>query len=124
VNWIFGGAGDDVISTGGAGSSEVFGDDGNDTMTGSSGSDIFLGGPGDDYVDGGGGSGDILYGDAGNDTMVGGNGDDYIYGDNYPTDPNTGSDTCTRRAVPITSRLTTALGRLRGRGRRRRRLQL
>jgi Ca2+-binding RTX toxin-like protein len=91
LNFIWGGAGDDAISSE-AISSEMYGNGGNDTLTGS-GSDLLRGGPGDDYLEGGDLNNNDLYGDAGNDTLVGGSADDYIYGATYYPTVNPGSDT-------------------------------
>ncbi|HEX5377645.1 MAG TPA: calcium-binding protein [Phenylobacterium sp.] len=58
---------------------EIFGGGANDTLIGSTDSDIVFAGGGDDLVDGGDGS-DALRGQGGNDTLIGGNGDDLLYG--------------------------------------------
>ena len=51
----------------------MFGDAGNDTLTGGTGNDTLDGGNGDD----------ILTGNSGNDTLIGGEGDDLLYGGDY-----------------------------------------
>jgi Ca2+-binding RTX toxin-like protein len=72
-----------------------YGQDGNDTLTGSAGADLLVGGLGADNIKGGGGS-DEIWGDerstavngiirdglatGGNDTLNGGDGDDFIFG--------------------------------------------
>lgn len=50
---------------------ELFGGDGNDTLTGGSGADVISGQDGND----------ILFGHAGNDTLIGGDGNDVVEGD-------------------------------------------
>ncbi|WP_305785874.1 calcium-binding protein [Symbioplanes lichenis] len=59
--------------------SGVYGQAGNDTLTGGSGGDTFYGGAGNDTLAGGTG-GDHLYGEAGNDTLRGGSAYDYLAG--------------------------------------------
>lgn len=54
---------------------EVFGQNGNDMLTGGSGADILWGGVGDDVVNGGEGD-DALIGESGNDQLIGGSGSD------------------------------------------------
>ncbi len=109
---IHGNAGNDTITVKGLKSYKrvlsIYGDDGNDTITGSDSRDAILGGAGDDFISGGGGNDtllggdgddvimggpgndriegeeghDTLYGDAGNDTLRGGGGNDVLAGDN------------------------------------------
>ena len=72
----------------------LYGNAGNDTLTGSDpvGGDSLFGGAGNDIIDGRGGA-DILNGGDGNDTIEGGNGNDTIYGGNgndLITDSGTG----------------------------------
>ncbi|MBP6985087.1 MAG: VCBS domain-containing protein [Alphaproteobacteria bacterium] len=59
----------------------LVGGNGDNTLTGGSGSDIILAGNGDDLINGGGGSDLILAGN-GSDTIDGGSGDDIILGGN------------------------------------------
>lgn len=54
------------------------GDNGNNTLSGTSMADLFYGNGGHDVEFGGAGS-DTLYGGLGNDSLVGGSGDDLIY---------------------------------------------
>ncbi|WP_424989957.1 hypothetical protein [Fluviibacterium sp. S390] len=79
VERINGFTGDDTID----GSSQttgllLFGDDGDDTLTGGAGNDVLIGGNGDDTLSGMGGN-DVLLGNAGNDTFDGGAGNDILY---------------------------------------------
>ncbi|MFE7072791.1 calcium-binding protein [Streptomyces sp. NPDC057620] len=74
---VKGGAGDDVITVGGYGSS--LGGDGADTLTATGGGEILQGGAGDDVLRGGAGE-QIIKGDDGDDTVYGGAGDDELYG--------------------------------------------
>ena len=67
-------AGADVLT-----GSRVFGLAGNDTLTGTNGSDLLYGGSGDDRLDGRGGN-DSLYGGEGNDWLTGGGGRDLLNG--------------------------------------------
>jgi Ca2+-binding RTX toxin-like protein len=90
---VQGGDGNDVIAlneTGGAlPAAELFGGDGNDSLTGGSagdflfgqdGNDALFGGAGNDSLSGGSGN-DFIAGGAGNDTLIGGDGNDYLDGD-------------------------------------------
>jgi Ca2+-binding RTX toxin-like protein len=81
---IFGRGGDDQLSlneaNGALPRAEIFGEGGNDTLTGGSGNDTLDGGPGNDILLGKGGA-DILRGGDGNDTMTGGDGDDLVFGE-------------------------------------------
>jgi Ca2+-binding RTX toxin-like protein len=54
VGWLFGNGGDDTL-TGGSGDEFLFGQDGNDTLNGGDGRDFVDGGPGNDTMDGGAG---------------------------------------------------------------------
>lgn len=81
---IFGRDGDDEItideSNGPLPRAQLFGEGGNDILTGGSGDDLLDGGAGDDRLFGKGGI-DTLHGGDNNDTLVGGPGDDKIFGD-------------------------------------------
>ncbi|MGN5222264.1 calcium-binding protein [Aeromonas veronii] len=59
--------------------SEVHGDEGDNTLTGANLADVQYGHGGNDTLNGGGGN-DKLYGDAGDDIVNGGNGDDKLFG--------------------------------------------
>ncbi len=77
---IFGGAGDDTL-TGTAGSDILAGGEGDDTLTDNYGRNVLRGGAGDDTLTVGSGSaGSLLKGGAGNDTLVSGAGSDTLYG--------------------------------------------
>lgn len=65
-NHLYGNYGDDVL-TGGAGHDELIGDEGDDQLTGGLGNDFLDGGNGDDTLNGGAGV-DIMMGGAGSDT--------------------------------------------------------
>ncbi len=67
---LFGGDGNDTL-TGGSGDDQLSGQDGNDSLFGRGGGDSLAGGAGDDFIAGG----------AGNDTMFGGDGNDFVDGD-------------------------------------------
>lgn len=67
---LFGGDGNDSL-TGGSGNDQLFGQDGNDSLFGRAGADTLSGGSGDDFIAGG----------AGNDTLSGGDGSDFLDGD-------------------------------------------
>jgi Ca2+-binding RTX toxin-like protein len=58
---------------------DLFGGDGNDTLTGGSGNDLLDGGSGNDVLMGEGGA-DLLFGGSGDDTLTGGSGDDLVFG--------------------------------------------
>lgn len=80
-HYVFGGSGAESI----AGLSVVgqtdyiYGDAGNDTLTGESGPNHLWGGEGDDVITGGSGF-DYGHGNQGNDTLRGGDGDDWVVG--------------------------------------------
>jgi Ca2+-binding RTX toxin-like protein len=59
---------------------QLFGGDGNDTLTGGSGNDLLFGQGGNDTLLGKGGF-DQLFGGADNDTLTGGDGDDQVFGE-------------------------------------------
>jgi Ca2+-binding RTX toxin-like protein len=65
---IFGGDGDDTI-TGGSGNDLLFGQSGNDTLLGKGGNDLLFGGDGNDALTGGTGD-DQVFGEAGDDRMI------------------------------------------------------
>ncbi len=67
---VWGGAGNDVIKTGG-GNDLLYGEAGNDTLDAGAGSDKLYGGDGNDVLRGRAGK-DYLYGQAGNDWLYGG----------------------------------------------------
>ena len=95
-NKVFGEEGNDTIS-GGAGDDWLAGGEGNDILTGGAGRDVLDGGEGDDSITGGNGN-DAITGGAGNDTLTGGYGDDtFIYasgdGNDTITDFTDGADT-------------------------------
>ena len=90
---VNGGDGNDVISldetNGPLPAAQLFGGDGNDTLTGGSaadqlfgqnGNDSLFGGAGNDFLSGGAGN-DFIAGGAGNDTLTGGDGNDFVDGD-------------------------------------------
>ena len=67
---LFGGDGNDTL-TGGSSNDDLAGQDGNDSLFGRGGDDSLSGGSGDDFIAGG----------AGNDTLFGGDGNDFLDGD-------------------------------------------
>ena len=81
---IFGQSGNDTISldetNGALPGAELFGGNGNDTLTGGSGNDLLFGGAGNDTLLGKGGN-DLLFGGDGNDTLIGGTGNDQMFGE-------------------------------------------
>jgi Ca2+-binding RTX toxin-like protein len=60
----------------------IRGTDGDDTLTGTSGSDSIYGGDGNDTLSGLGGN-DLFFGGDGGDTIYGGSGDDTLWGDGF-----------------------------------------
>lgn len=84
---LFGEAGNDNLSggkrddeiDGGSGNDRVFGFNGSDHLVGGEGNDYLFGGTGNDFLFGQGGN-DWIFGDAGNDVVVGGSGKDSLYG--------------------------------------------
>jgi Ca2+-binding RTX toxin-like protein len=96
---VFGQAGNDTIAldeaNGALPAANLFGGDGNDTLTGGSGNDQLFGEAGDDVLLGKGGN-DFLFGGAGNDTLTGGVGDDQVFGqagnDQMIWNPGEGTD--------------------------------
>src|SRR5437868_6250413 len=106
---VFGQGGNDTISVdesnGAMPAAQLFGGDGNDTLTGGSGNDLLFGQAGNDTLLGKGGD-DLLFGGDGNDTLLGGSGNDVITGgrgndfadlgsgdDTFVWNPGDGSDT-------------------------------
>ena len=79
---LFGGDGNDTL-TGGSGNDMLFGQSGNDTLLGQGGNDQLFGGDGDDVLTGGAGS-DQVFGQSGNDRLIWNPGDG--------TDLNEGGD--------------------------------
>jgi uncharacterized secreted protein with C-terminal beta-propeller domain len=81
---IAGGRGDDTISVSIPGNTRItaslFGDSGNDIITGGDGDDTIFGGGGNDTMNGGPGA-DTLRGGRGNDSLVGGRGHDALRGE-------------------------------------------
>ena len=87
ANFIHGGDGDDLIHANYSGAGQVFGDAGNDTITGTSGTTLVFGNQGDDSLSwqdgsaslfGGQGSDTISYGSMQNAMVFGNLGDDHI----------------------------------------------
>ena len=81
---VFGQGGNDTItlneSNGALPRANLFGGDGNDTLTGGSGNDQLFGQAGNDTLLGKGGF-DFLFGGDGNDTLTGGDADDQVFGE-------------------------------------------
>jgi len=81
---IFGRDGNDQLTldeaSGALPRAEIFGEGGNDTLTGGSGADHLNGGPGNDTLLGKGGF-DQLFGGPGDDTLTGGDADDQVFGE-------------------------------------------
>jgi Ca2+-binding RTX toxin-like protein len=96
---VFGQAGNDNISldetNGILPAANLFGGDGNDTLTGGSGNDMLFGQAGNDILLGKGGN-DMLFGGDGNDVLTGGAGNDQIFGgagnDRMIWNPGDGTD--------------------------------
>src|SRR4051794_24830732 len=80
---VFGQGGNDTITlseaNGALPAANVFGGNGNDTITGGSGADQLFGEAGNDMLLGKGGN-DVLSGGDGNDVLNGGDGDDQVFG--------------------------------------------
>src|SRR5258705_288427 len=91
---LFGGDGNDTI-TGGSGNDMLFGQAGNDILLGKGGNDFLFGGDGNDTLTGGAGDDRLLGGD-GNDLITGGRGNDTLLGgtgnDTFVWNPGDGSD--------------------------------
>jgi Ca2+-binding RTX toxin-like protein len=96
---VFGQAGNDQISldeaNGPLPAANLFGGDGNDTLTGGSGNDMLFGQAGNDILLGKGGD-DLLFGGSGNDILTGGAGSDQVFGeagdDRMVWNPGDGTD--------------------------------
>jgi len=72
--------GNDVITTSaGNGADRIYGQGGNDIVTGSAQDDVIYGGDGIDNLSGANGN-DRIYGGAGNDNLAGEGGDDFLFG--------------------------------------------
>jgi Ca2+-binding RTX toxin-like protein len=95
----FGQAGNDTITldetNGALPPAQLFGGDGNDSITGGSGNDLLFGQSGNDVLSGKGGN-DLLFGGDGNDVLTGGTGNDQVFGqagdDIMIWNPGDGSD--------------------------------
>ena len=76
---VFGGAGNDTITTfnGITQLVELYGETGSDALVGATGNDLLVGGGGDDTLNSGGGD-DVLIGGAGKDSLNGGDGEDLL----------------------------------------------
>ncbi len=74
-----GGKGDDRFTNNTSIRSEIYGDDGRDTLLGGRGMDILRGSDGKDWIDGREGN-DELYGGGNDDTLLGGDGNDRLHG--------------------------------------------
>lgn len=91
VVFIYGEAGDDGLTgsagpdrlDGGSGSDALHGAAGDDSLSGGSGADLLSGGDGHDVLDAG-FDGDWLLGGAGHDLLLGSNAADWLYGDTTP----------------------------------------
>lgn len=81
---VFGRDGNDVLSlneaNGALPRANIFGEAGNDTLTGGAGADTLNGGSGNDTLFGKGGA-DLLFGGPDNDILTGGDGDDQCFGE-------------------------------------------
>jgi uncharacterized membrane protein len=75
---LYGDSGNDAL-TGGAGSDRLFGGGGNDVLTGGLGNDLLVGGFGNDTLKDTSGT-NVLVGGAGSDRLTGGTGDDLLIG--------------------------------------------
>ncbi|MDB5679412.1 calcium-binding protein, partial [Sphingomonas bacterium] len=94
---MYGGIGNDTFTLSASPyGSTVYGEDGDDTVNGSAGSDTFYGGDGNDTIIGGGGR-DSLYGEAGNDTFKVNTTGDVAPGEVF--DGGTGTDTLFIHAI-------------------------
>ena len=78
-DYITGSKGDDYLD-GGSDDDSIAGREGNDVIDGGAGVDTLYGGSGDDFISGGDGA-DKIYGQRGNDVISGGAGNDELHGD-------------------------------------------
>ncbi len=90
---LYGNGGNDTL-TGGSGDNNLYGGADNDTLSGGGGKDTLDGGTGNDVLYGG-NDDDLMSAGAGNDTMYGGSGSDTLFGDagNDTVFGGSGSDT-------------------------------
>jgi hypothetical protein len=79
---IYGDAGDDTM-TGGSGTDRIWAGDGNDVVSAGDAKDTIYAEAGDDYIRGGGGT-DLCDGGDGRDTILADAGNDHLYGDANP----------------------------------------
>ena len=83
-NWLFAGKGDDIVRAPGfsnqGGTDTMFGDIGNDVLSGGDGNDLIFGNNDQDEISGGRGN-DTLYGGQGNDNIDASDGNDLMFGD-------------------------------------------
>ena len=86
INSLRGSDNDDWMNVSNSNGDSLYGEGGNDNLTGNSGIDSLYGGSGNDYLYGNDGD-DTLDGGTGNDWLYGGNGNDtYIFGKGYGND--------------------------------------
>ncbi len=107
---VFGGPGNDSISSSGGGADTIGGGDGNDSIFGGpGGNDSIDGGSGDDTISSGGGMGDSIFGGAGNDLIVIEPGLVKVFGDNIATNDPASQDTI---LIEADANMTVATGAL------------
>jgi len=87
---VYGNLGDDTL-TGGLGNDSLFGGQGNDSIVGNAGNDLVFGGIGLDTIEGGAGN-DLIYGNQGEDNILGNTGNDTIFGGQDQDVINGGAD--------------------------------
>ncbi|GEM_PF-1744289 len=86
INSLHGSDSNDWMNVANSNGDSLYGEGGNDNLTGNSGNDSLYGGSGNDYLYGNDGD-DTLDGGTGNDWLYGGNGNDtYIFGKGYGND--------------------------------------
>ncbi|MBW4680304.1 MAG: tandem-95 repeat protein [Microcoleus vaginatus WJT46-NPBG5] len=78
LDQMFGTDGDDTL-TGTSGDDAISARQGNDSIVGNDGNDLLFGNQGDDFIDGSAGN-DTLYGGKDNDTLLGNGGEDQLFG--------------------------------------------